>query len=378
MSAHRYPLSHLSPVTGLVGIIGLTIATLVFCQNTAFASYVSVDCAGNTSSAFRTISAALASLDRNGPNTITVSGTCHNEGLLISGFSFLTIQAAPSTTAIISQDDTGCEGEGGPPALMVVDSHMIVLAQLTFRGGTGVVVNDAEVEIRGVTIEHSYGHGINIQRGSVTLRGRVGLGGVPTPNTLQNNCGAGARVGPGGQLTAYFGTTIQNNLVGLSVFGTATLSANTDVILIQNNMGYGVRVFYGRVEFRGGQTKVQNNGVDPLFESPAGIWGAAGALIDAQVGPLEVSGNRGPGIWADISTSVLLGMIVTPSTTNSTTITGNTAEGLRLTHMSSANAFAGTTITGNGGADATCDGTSFLFGNVGGIRKLKCLNVDHK
>jgi hypothetical protein len=101
----------------------------------------------------------------------------------------------------------------------------------------------------------------------------------------------------------------------------------------------------------------------------------AGATIDLGNG-VQITTNNGPGILADINSNVLFGFVFDPTQTSTVTINGNLAEGLRLLHMSVAQAFAGTTATGNVTADASCDGSSLLFGNLTGIAVLKCAGAE--
>jgi hypothetical protein len=58
-----------------------------------------------------------------------------------------------------------------------------------------------------------------------------------------------------------------------------------------------------------------------------------------------------------------------------TTISGNSEGGLRLMQMSMAWLSSGSMIFNNGGRDATCDPTSYLFGDASGIAVNKCRTV---
>ena len=65
----------------------------------AFADGATVDCSGATPGAFTTITAALASLPAAGPNSIAVTGTCH-ENVVMFGRTDLTIFGNPTATVV--------------------------------------------------------------------------------------------------------------------------------------------------------------------------------------------------------------------------------------------------------------------------------------
>ncbi len=355
--------SHVPRALGLMSAV--IVATLTLNVGAAQAANVFVDCTGAPPpGAFTSISAALATLDPAGPNTIYVTGDCHNEFLQIVHFRFLTIAAATPGSAVISHTQGACGGGAADPfanrsVVHILNSSNISLVDLIIRGGgsAGVDLTDAYgVALRSVTIEGNRGQGLAAGEGSsADLQGQ--FSGVPTANVIQNNCGAGIQVNSNSVVNVSSPATIQGNGLGVHVFGGhANLGGGTGTgsILIQNNLGFGVRVFGGANLSTGRQTTIQNN-------NNAGIWAAANAVVDAG-GGIQVLNNNGPGIWAQLNSTVIFGPIVNPSATVNVTIAGNIAEGLRLEHMSLAESFAGVSMSGNGGADATCDGTSTLVG----------------
>src|SRR5713226_7050483 len=84
---------------------GLLLAVACFLLPTAArAANATVDCSGATPGAFTSITAALNALDFEGPNSITVTGTC-TENLSVDNRERLNIQAAAGQTATINAAD---------------------------------------------------------------------------------------------------------------------------------------------------------------------------------------------------------------------------------------------------------------------------------
>jgi hypothetical protein len=113
-----------------------------------------------------------------------------------------------------------------------------------------------------------------------------------------------------------------------------------------------------------GQTQVSNNGsaTDPLR---AGIWVDGTSQVDMQGGN-QVTGNIGPGIIADINSSLDV---------TGATISGNMEEGIRVRHMSIAEIGAATATAGNRGGPLTCDATSLVLTQLIG-RSGSCTNIE--
>lgn len=337
---------------------------------------VSVDCTGAPPpGAFTSIPAALATLDPNIANTVLITGDCQNQALTISHFTALTLRgAAPGAT--ISESAVCNVPPSGPvrSVMHIVNSRGLLLDGLTIRGGgIGIDLTDSYgVSLRSVTVELSRGPGIAAGEGSsVTLVGFAG--GMPTPNVIQNNCGPGVTTEMSSVVSINGGNlTIQQNGMGVQMFGGRALlqGGNTNPVLIQNNRGTGVRNFGSGILVTNQHTIIQGNG-------GGGIWAATGATVDAG-GGIQVIGNTGIGIEAQLNSNVLFGPIVNPDATTNVSIKNNTGVGLRVAFMSLAQSFTGVAMVGNGGDDATCDGSSYIFGVTTGITKLDCKNTDKK
>ncbi len=80
-----------------------------------------------------------------------------------------------------------------------------------------------------------------------------------------------------------------------------------------------------------------------------------------------IEDNDGPGVLADVQAKVFLFF---------TNIQGNQEGGLCLLHDSVAQSREGNIMSGNGIADAKCDSTSLLFGDLSGISDLECESAE--
>jgi hypothetical protein len=334
---------------------------------------VSVDCTGSPSPGeFTTIPDALASLDPSVGNTIFVEGDCSGQGVLVQNFVGLTIRAgAPGATI---SEPNGCGSSGPTRSVMhIVNSRGVVIDGMTLRGGSiGLDLTDSYgINLRNTTVENARNSGIASGEGSqVTLQGRNA--GVPTPNVVQHNCGVGVFADATSAAGVNGVALIQNNGTGVVTdSGRVNLgTAPPDEVRIQNNSGFGIHMIGGARVTANRQTIVQNN-------NAGGVWAAAGAILDAG-GGIQVLGNGSHGIHAQLNSTVVFGSIMNPGSPTNVTISGNTGEGLRLQFAAIAQSFQGVSMSGNGTNDASCDGSSWLFGNITGIAKLDCKNTDQR
>jgi hypothetical protein len=158
--------------------------------------------------------------------------------------------------------------------------------------------------------------------------------------------------------------TIKNNDIGVQISfgGVGVFTAGTTII--EGNSTAGVEVTSHSHARFDGQSKVRNNGstTEPLR---AGIWVDGTSQVYMQGGN-EVTGNIGPGIVADINST----LDVTDAT-----ISGNTEEGIRLRRMSIAEIQGATATAGNSGGPLTCDATSLVISRLIG-RGGKCSNTE--
>src|SRR6476659_4287016 len=168
----------------------------------AFAAGATVDCSGATPGAFTTIHDALASLPAAGPNSISVTGTCH-ENVVMFGRTDLSIFGNPSATVL--------PGNANGHLLAIAASPRVGIQNITFDGGHGALINDnSRVDLTSVTIQNSLGIG----RTSIDSLVHI------ADSTIKASTRSGISVGGG---TFYVecevtGTTVTNNgRVGISV-----------------------------------------------------------------------------------------------------------------------------------------------------------------
>ena len=157
--------------------------------------------------------------------------------------------------------------------------------------------------------------------------------------------------------------------------GRAPINSVAQQITIQNNDFFGVEVFNSLLVFFFGPVHILNNaaGIPSdhfFFPYRAGVLLRFGSLAiffkNENVGPAVIDGNTGPGILAHVSTMLFL---------QGVTMSNNTGDGLRLQHLSVAESTGQNTTIGNGGAGASCDQNSELFGDVDGFSPNQCLGA---
>ncbi len=374
-------------------VMWLLSAVIFLLPSAVWATNVTVDCNGGGS-----INAALAALDLEGPHTITVTGTCH-ENVAIVDREGLTIQAPFGQTAtIVAADPTD-------NVIFIFRSRGILLRRLVLTGGSeGVLLPRSEVQINGSTIQNNSDVGVNVsQMSSLQFGGNVvqnngGTGiivnqtsrlGAAGGNTIQNNAGSGIILA-NGAFANINGGTVQNN-VGDGVDLANGSFANIIGVTIQNNGGFGVISFHtsgfqmiGSTITGNGSTGVQvqetshgeivanvirNNGAADPANPGGGVGIAEGgeAFIE---GGTDISNNSGPGV-----------LVMTHGTLSSeggNTINNNTAEGVNLRRQSVGQFFAADKILGNGAANLACDTTSLAAGDLTGVTNIKCKEIERE
>jgi len=207
----------------------------------------------------------LATANPQGPNTITVAGSCR-ENIVIHGMDRLTM--------ITNKGASITDRSGGSLAVVdIEDSHSVALQGFTINGGgTGVLCNTTSVcYLTGNTIQDGAGTGVGVFADSHA---------VLESNVIQNNGFRGATVndrsrmassndvfqGNGAQGVAvisgaYFGasnSSFLNNVVGLEAFLNSTLRVNGGTI--SGNVCASPAPFcgYGVVLLGGAQASIAN------------------------------------------------------------------------------------------------------------------------
>jgi len=368
---------------------------LLFLSNLAFADSAVVDCSGATPGAFTSIHAALASLPAAGPNSISVTGTCH-ENVVIFGRTDLSIFGNPTATVV--------PGNPNGRLLVIASSQRVGIQNITFDGGRGAIVNDnSRADITSVTIQNSLGigltsidslvhiadstiknstrSGISIGGGTfyvdsdvtgttVTANGRSGIsvltghlilnggdGVTPgTENVISNNTGVGVAVANSAEADISGDNRIIGNqgAFGLEVIHTSTVIMSDGTI--SSNAGGGVHCGETSHCEWAGATKINSN-----LKGGIEITDHSDAYID---GGIDISSNTGTGVLVDLS-SVF-------NSLGGNTITNNTDDGIVLNTLSVLKFAANDTITGNGKLALECNNGSLVVGDVSTYKPKKC------
>jgi hypothetical protein len=230
----------------------------------------------------------------------------------------------------------------------ITGSQAIGLRRLVIRGGAvGLAITEtSEVDIGSCTIEDNAAAGITVEtNSSAWLWGAT---------TVRNN----------GQ----FGVLVQ---VGGTVWFLGGYPAATAANLVEGHSLWGVAVLLSSTAQFDGPNQIRNNG-SMAAEASAGIHvGRTSALrlISTAAGTSEISNNTGPGIRAEVNSSITLA---------NATITNNTGAGVALERLSVGEFETGNTFSGNGTFAVSCDASSWAVGDLTGIAPIKCTNVEIK
>jgi hypothetical protein len=309
----------------------------------AYATDLAVNCGAKKNNS---IQAALNSLSKQGPHTITVSGTC-NEAVLIESFDNLTLVATPGASIndptpldledndviFITDSRVTVQGftiNGGVDGVVCSHFSVCYLRELIVQGAsnTGVFFSTGSGAVENTTIQNTLFGGILVGNGSSVVFGG-GILGTPGTATIQNNGTAdngalGVSVANGGTLTL-LNATIQNHPYGDGA---------------QANLGSFLRLLDSTITGSG------RNGVT-VQSSVVSLAG---------VSSITNNGARGVNL---VNTSTL-------QTSGSNTITGNAGNGITVGHLSFVRLGGLKTISGNASPDVNCAVTTAKTQGTGG------------
>lgn len=352
-----------------------------------------VDCNNGQS-----LNAALSKLNKQGPNTVTVSGTC-TEYVQVIGFENLTLQGLAGATLV--EPTTGTNQLGflfiGSSRSVTVDGFSL---QASTTGASAIAIGHGSTDIRlrhlnitggssGITIfEHSqvsiaY---VTAQDPGFATLGVYDLSDVHLERSLfQNTSGALWHVGlfAGASHITMYGTTINNMQVGIDAYAGSIIdvltftsyyqtSGPTDVV-INNSAG----TSYNGVTVDGSGS-LNVTGTKLLINKPGQTYGgtSGGVLLTddssmtASNGYLVITGSNGQGVMAlNNSHATVIGA----------TVTGGSHGGLVAANLSSIDVSAGTNLTlvGGNSVDLFCDPNSTITGsvNLSGVPTSQCTNL---
>jgi hypothetical protein len=361
----------------------------------AFAAGAVVDCSGATPGAFTTITAALASLPAAGPNSISVTGTCH-ENVVMFGRTDLIIFGNPTATVV--------PGNANGHLLAISGSQRIGIQNITFDGGRGAIVNDnSRVDLTSITIQNSLGIGLTsidslVHIADSTVKGStrsgISVGGGTfyvdsdiTGTTVTNNGRTGISVltghlilNGGDGVTPGTENVISNNTgVGVAVANSAEADISGDNRIIGNQGPFALEVIHTSTVIMSDGTISSNAGIGVHCGETSHCEWAGAAKIDSNGkggieitdhsdayldGGIDISGNTGVGVLVDLSSLL--------NSLGGNTINNNTDDGIVLNTMSVLKFAANDTITGNGNLALECNNNSMVSGDISTYKPKKC------
>jgi hypothetical protein len=341
----------------------------------AHAADVTVDCTGGPAD-FASVTDALNALDLQGPHRIILlPGPC-NERIHIVDRERLTIDASPHGTTFVSPET----GEG--IVIYIANSRGIVLRQVgAFQGLHGVVIERAsEVALEGCTFNGNAANGVIIQGKSlVTAPNNAFVGNenngvvvrgesvyLSFANLHDGNGNIGMSINEGA--TAIVGDFTPgggNNFNGNGRRGIACLRGCT--LLLNSANGFANNGFAGltiatgsraAIDGSGGANEFRNNGNGVLV-----FFGSEAVFL----GPNTIHDNTGVGVEADENSSLFLDGLA---------VQNNGQGGVNALRTSTAGFGSGNAISGNGGANLSCDSTALVYGELAGITNIQCARIE--
>lgn len=299
----------------LVSLIALALAL------SASATTVAVNCNAKKDNS---ITAALASLVKQGPHTINITGTC-NENVFIENFDDVTL--AGSGGASINF----VPGPDNYQVIGISRSRSVTIHDLIINGGEteGIACFfHSHCVFYNLTVQGSAGSGITFARSNGTIG----------DNTVLQNNFTGA-------------TVIRNSHVRFGAY-----PANGGVTVINNGNatdgGVGIHVddqSYVDLFFSTVQGNAFGNGITVNFNSFVGL------------GKSTVTGNGGAGVFVGPSSTLRLRPGLGPNV-----ITANGGSGVFLSHLSFLQINGLRTISGNGAPDVNCARSTAKTQGTGG------------
>ena len=276
----------------------LALFTTFLLALTAHALTIKVNCRLTSHLTITAAVAKIAATNPLGPNTITVTGNCH-ENVVISSLDNLTLQAGPLGATI-----TDASG-GTLDTLVVVDSGRFALNGFTINGSVNCA-NNSVCRLTGNTIQNSQvGYGLRASRAHIDSQNDSisnnpsGVGVVVVndsrvllvDDTISNNGNHGIQVASDAfvLLTAVATTTTVSNNGGVGILATSNGTVRLFVANVTGNASDGIRIINGSV--------MRTDFVGPTVNNITGNGGAGVHLGDlshvffANDGSLNITGN---------------------------------------------------------------------------------------
>ena len=280
----------------------------------AYATNVSVDCDKSKneedSKEKSSITGALAKLSKQGPHTVTVSGTC-NESVLIQDFDNLTLIGRPEATIndpvadgraavhveltrLLTVDGFTINGVGNPAAVICGVFASCLLDNNIIQGSPGFAVfigRHSSAALTNTTIQDS-GGGLLVTFGGDAVMFDGGITGITGGGeglpAVEVSMGSLLRIQnlDGPPVPIQYDTGL-----GVSVSGNAMLRLQPGAVHISGNGGPGIVVDHGSVAEVLGSNAIANNGENAIVVGESSF-----VFIDDTV---EISGNTGDAVACD-------------------------------------------------------------------------------
>jgi Right handed beta helix region len=301
------------------------------------AATLNVNCGGRGE--FNSIGKALRLLQNPGPNTINVSGACH-ENILINNLDLLTI---------VSYGGSITDASGGTADVVDIRNSHVTIIGMTIDGLSGV--NYDAVDCEQASLCRLIGNtmlGDADVVGVYNLSSALIVGGV-----IQNGTSDG--IFALGDVVAA-GVAIQGNPVG---------------VIVRNGSRTRVRV--------------ADPASDPILAiTPSTVANNNAGILVSQGAEFSCTGcivqnNTGDGIHIDVSaTATIQAATLGNGSTILPAVTGNSGNGVYVGDLSSATFKGASTVTGNGQSNISCNSptsvTRSALAAAGGAANTNCMN----
>lgn len=335
----------------------------------------------------QTIGAALAALDRHGPNTVNVRGTC-TETVDVAHFEQLTLRGRGGAV-LAAPDDGGTEPARGP--LQIRGSRSVTVRGFTIVGRSEAVLMLGCVDCR---LQDNTIEGVTLVSGLsqvLLVRNVLRANGMWAAFAIYDNSIAhlaGCSVEPGtgalwwgiqaddGPVVKIVGTTVRGFPIGIGLakgtlvqlwdFAVEGVVIADPTVLIEDSWYAGIAVNDNATLQAGSVTRVRNSGSGGLT---GGVLAEGGSVVSLE-GGAEVAGSNGVGVLVSDGSQARL--------TGSARITGTSGNGLVVANNSSATATGPAEITGSSAQDVFCDATGVVSGGglLVGTPKVTCPNLN--
>jgi hypothetical protein len=348
----------------------------------------------------QSLNVALSKLNKQGPNTVSVNGTC-TEYVQVFGFENLTLKGL--TGATLSQPSTGA-GNVLNSLLFIESSRNIIVQGFNIQADTvtvpavGIGHGSSDIRLRDLNIQGGTSGIVIFENSEVSIAyvtaqdpgystiGIYDLSDVHIErSTLTDTTGEAWHVGldVGASHVTMYGVNISNMQVGITAhngsiidvltFNTYYATGGPSDVTISNSAGTnynGVTVDGGGSLNVTGARLVINKPGQTYGGTTGGVLISDGAVMGAYNGDLVITGSRGQGVMAlSNSHATLVGA----------TVTGGSHGGLVAANLSSIDVGSGNTLAlvGGNSVDLFCDSGSTITGsmNLSGVPTAQCTNL---